>query len=59
MADALSMSAEMVVALAMIVGSFMYIEDVLLNRGLADVLIAVFIFGGGLVYLFSLIYGKK
>lgn len=58
MADALQISVETVVALAIIVGSFMYIYDVLTRHSMIDVLIAMLIFGAGLIYLFSLIYGK-
>jgi hypothetical protein len=58
MADALQLSVETIVAVALIVGSFMYIYDILMRRFLVDVLLAVFVFGGGLIYLFSLVYGK-
>jgi len=59
MVDALQISAEMIVALAVIVGSFMYIHEALTRQFMTDVLIAVFVFGGGLIYLFSLVYGKS
>ena len=59
MADALQVSVEMVVALAVIVGSFMYVNEALTRQGMIDVLFTVLVFGGGLIYLFSLVYGKS
>jgi len=59
MPDALNLSVEMIIALVLIVGSFMYIEEALTARGMIDTLLAVFVFGGGLIYLFSLVYGKS
>ena len=59
MTDALQISVEMIVALAIIVGSFMYIYDALTRQFMIDVLIAILVFGGGLIYLFSLVSGKK
>ncbi|MAF80001.1 hypothetical protein CL629_02890 [bacterium] len=59
MADALRLSVEMVAALIAIVASFMYFEEILRSRNMYDVLIAVLIFGAGLIYLFSLVYNKR
>ena len=59
MVDALQISVEMIVALVVIVASFMYLYEVLINKMMVDVLLAVFVFGAGLIYLFSLVYGKK
>lgn len=58
MANALEISVEMVIALIIIVGSFMYFYETLLDRGLTDILFAVLVFAAGIVYLFSLVYGK-
>jgi len=58
MADALQVSVEMVIALVVIVASFMYIYDALTRDFMVDVLAAVLVFGAGLIYLFSLVYGK-
>ena len=51
-------TVEIVIALAVIVASFMYIYDALTRRVQLDVLLAVFAFGGGLVFLFSSIWKK-
>lgn len=59
MGEALQVSVETIVALALIVGSFMYIYDALVRELLIDVMLAVLVFGVGLIYLFSLVYGKK
>ena len=59
MPDALNLSVEMIIALVLIVGSFMYIEEALMARGMIDALLAVFVFGGGLIYLFSLVYSRS
>ncbi len=49
---------ETIIALAIVVASFMYIYDALTRRVQVDVLLAVLIFGGGLIYLFSSIWKK-
>ncbi len=49
---------ETVIALIIIVASFMYIYEALTNRVQIDVLLAVLIFGGGIIYLFSSIWKK-
>ena len=49
---------EMVIALIIVVASFMYIYDALTRRVQVDVLLAVLIFGAGLIYLFSSIWKK-
>ena len=59
MVDALQISVEMIVALIIIIASFMYMYEILVNKMMIDVLLAVFVFGAGLIYLFSLVYGKK
>ena len=58
MTDALNVSVEMIVALVLIVGSFMYFEEALVARGMIDVLLAVLVFGAGLLYMFSLVFKK-
>ena len=58
MADALQVSVEMVVALIVIVGTFMYIYDALVRETMLDVLFATLVFGAGLIYLYSLVSGK-
>ncbi len=49
---------ETIIALAIVVASFMYIYEALTNRVQIDVLLAVLIFGGGIIYLFSSIWKK-
>jgi hypothetical protein len=49
---------EMVIALAIVVASFMYIYDALTRYTKVDVLLAVLVFGAGLIYLFSSIWRK-
>ena len=44
---------ETIIALVIIVASFMYIYDALTRVSQLDVLLAVLTFGGGLVYLFN------
>ncbi|MBN2067523.1 MAG: hypothetical protein JW744_03585 [Candidatus Diapherotrites archaeon] len=51
-------TAEILIALVIVVGSFMYVYDSLVRLSQMDVLLAVLAFGGGLVYLFSNIWGK-
>lgn len=51
-------TVEIVIALAVIVASFMYIYDALTRRVQIDVLLAVLVFGAGLIYLFSSILKK-
>jgi len=51
-------TVELVIALAIVVVSFMYIYDALTSRVMIDVLLAVLVFGAGLVYLFNNI-GRK
>ena len=49
---------ETVIALAIVVASFMYIYDTLTRYTKIDVLLAVLVFGAGLIYLFSSIWRK-
>ena len=49
---------ETIIALVIVVASFMYIYEALTNRVQIDVLLAVLIFGGGIIYLFSSIWKK-
>lgn len=49
---------ETVIALAIVVASFMYIYDMLTRYTKIDVLLAVLVFGAGLIYLFSSIWRK-
>ena len=49
---------ETVIALIIVVASFMYLYDVLTRYTKIDVLLAVLIFGAGLIYLFSNIWKK-
>ena len=51
-------TVEIVIALAVIVASFMYIYDALTRRVQLDVLLAVLVFGAGLIYLFSSIWKR-
>ena len=53
-----SNTAEIMVALVVVVASFMYVYDALTRISHLDVLLAVLAFGGGLVYLFSNIWRK-
>ncbi len=53
-----SNTVEIMIALVVVVASFMYIYDALTRWNQLDVLLAVLAFGGGLVYLFSNIWGK-
>lgn len=46
-------TVETIIALVIIVASFMYIYDALTRVSQLDVLLAVLAFGGGLVYLFN------
>jgi len=58
MADNERRTAEMVVALFVLVASFMYIYDALTRYTKVDVLLAVLIFGASIIYLFSNIWKK-
>jgi hypothetical protein len=58
MAEAERRTAEMVVALFVLVASFMYIYDALTRYTKVDVLLAVLIFGASIIYLFSNIWKK-
>ena len=49
---------ETIIALVIVVASFMYVYDALTRRLQIDVLLAVLAFGGGLIYLFSSIWKK-
>lgn len=51
-------AAETVVALVVVVASFMYIYDALTIEHRIDVILATLIFGGSLIYLFGNIYRK-
>ncbi len=51
-------TAEILVALVVVVAAFMYIYDALTRISQLDVLLAVLAFGGGLVYLFNSIWQK-
>jgi len=46
------------VALIVVVASFMYVYDSLTRYTKIDVLLAVLVFGAGLVYLFSNVWNK-
>jgi hypothetical protein len=46
-------TVEIIIALVIVVASFMYIYDALTRVSQLDVLMAVLAFGGGLVYLFN------
>ncbi len=58
MAEAERKTAEMVVALVVLVASFMYIYDSLTRYTRIDVLLAVLVFGVSIIYLFSNIWDK-
>jgi len=58
MADAERKTVEIVISLVVVVASFMYIYDALTRYTKVDVLLAVLIFGAGLIYLFNNIWGK-
>ncbi|MCX6799345.1 MAG: hypothetical protein NTW59_04610 [Candidatus Diapherotrites archaeon] len=49
---------ETIIALVIIVASFMFVYDALVRISKLDVLLAVIAFGGGLVYLFNNIQHK-
>ncbi|MBN1940948.1 MAG: hypothetical protein JW772_02085 [Candidatus Diapherotrites archaeon] len=57
--ETLNMTFESLLSLLIIVASFMYIYDALTRETMLDVMIAVLIFGIGLVWLFSNIWRKK
>jgi len=46
-------TVEIVIGLIVVVGSFMYIYDALTRSSNLDLLFAVLVFGGGLIYLFN------
>jgi hypothetical protein len=54
-----SITFETIIALIIVVGSFMYIYDYFIARAQLDVIVAVILFAGGLVWLFSNIWKKK
>ncbi len=54
-----SATIEIVIALILVVASFMYIYDYFIDRAQLGVLVAVIIFAGGLVWLFSNAWKKK
>lgn len=51
-------TAETVIALVVVVASFMYIYDFLTRYTKIDVLMAVLVFGAALIYLFSNVWKK-
>lgn len=51
-------TVEMVIALVVVVASFMYIYDALTRYTKIDVLLAVLVFGASIIYLFSSIWKK-
>ena len=51
-------TVEILIALAVVVASFMYVYEALTRISQLDVLLAVLAFGAGLVYLFSNIWQK-
>ena len=51
-------TVEAVIALVVVVASFMYIYDSLTRYTKLDVLLAVLVFGAGLVFLFNSIWKK-
>jgi len=51
-------TVETIIALIVVVASFMYIYDALTRYTKIDVLFAVLIFGAALVYLFSNLWNK-
>lgn len=53
-----SNTVETIIALIVVVASFMYIYDALTRYTKTDVLIAVLVFGAALVYLFSNLWKK-
>ena len=46
-------TVEIIIALVIVVASFMYIYDALTRSSNLDLLFAVLVFGGGLIYLFN------
>jgi len=57
--ETLNMTFETILALIVLVASFMYIYDFLVKRVLLDVLFAILIFSFSLVWLFSNVWRKK
>jgi hypothetical protein len=51
-------TVETVIALVVVVASFMYVYDALTRYTKIDVLLAVLVFGAALIYLFSNIWKK-
>lgn len=49
---------ETVIALFIVVASFMYSYEALVSEIRIDVLLAMLVFGGGIIYLFSNIWQK-
>jgi len=58
MGEAGGNTVEVIVALIVVVASFMYVYDSLTRYTKIDVLLAVLVFGAGLVYLFSNVWNK-
>jgi hypothetical protein len=56
--DRLNLTVETLLALAIIVVSFMYLYDALVREFRIDILLAVVAFGGGLIYLFNNVWGR-
>jgi len=49
---------ETIIALFIVVASFMYSYDALVTEVRIDVLLAMLVFGAGIIYLFSNIWNK-
>jgi len=59
MPESSSRTVETLLALVFLVASFMYIYNYFLGRALLDVIIAVLVFAGSAVWLFSAVSNKK
>ncbi|MDD5148386.1 MAG: hypothetical protein PHH08_02885 [Candidatus ainarchaeum sp.] len=57
--DKTGLTVEALIALIFLVASFMYIYNYFVGRALLDVLIAVIVFAGSAVWLFSIVGIKK
>ena len=54
-----SSTVEIIVALILLIGSFMYVYNFFMGKGLLDMIIAIIIFAGSAVWLFSNVGKKK
>ncbi|HLD58061.1 MAG TPA: hypothetical protein VI977_00260 [archaeon] len=57
--ETLSLTFQTLIALAVLIASFMYLYDVLTRKVMLDVLLATIIFAVSLVWLFSNLWKKK